>query len=162
VFSSLGDRVAGARFADLFAGTGSYGLEAWSRGAAGGVFIERHRPTAGLLRRNLEAVARSGKMDTSRVRVEAADVLGGWEASGDAGAFDLVFIDPPYADIPALWTGLFSLCDRLLKGTDLARVMFELPADLHPAPAAGWEETRRLDGGGGQPTASFWRRVPPG
>jgi hypothetical protein len=38
VFSALGARLAGARFADLFAGSGGYGLEAWSRGAAGGVY----------------------------------------------------------------------------------------------------------------------------
>ena len=36
VFSSLGARVAGARFVDLFAGSGAYGLEAFSRGASGG------------------------------------------------------------------------------------------------------------------------------
>jgi len=39
--SSLGSRVVGAFFWDLFAGSGAYGLEALSRGAAGGIFVER-------------------------------------------------------------------------------------------------------------------------
>ena len=40
VFSSLGARIEGAQVADLFAGTGAYGLEAMSRGAIGGIFVE--------------------------------------------------------------------------------------------------------------------------
>jgi 16S rRNA (guanine966-N2)-methyltransferase len=48
LFSSLGPLVAGSRVLDLFAGTGSVGLEALSRGAAGATFVERHR--GGLVR----------------------------------------------------------------------------------------------------------------
>jgi hypothetical protein len=43
LFSSLGERVVGSHFLDLFAGTGSYGLEALSRGAKQGEFVENHR-----------------------------------------------------------------------------------------------------------------------
>src|SRR5688572_25253543 len=59
VFSSLGERVVGARFLDLFAGSGAYGLEALSRGAAGGVFVEQNPKAAACVRRNIAAVCKS-------------------------------------------------------------------------------------------------------
>src|ERR1700685_1093985 len=51
VFSSLGSRVEGARFVDLFAGSGAYGLEAFSRGASGGTVVERSAKALARLRR---------------------------------------------------------------------------------------------------------------
>jgi len=59
VFSSLAARVAGARFLDLFAGSGAYGLEALSRGAADGVFVEKNARTADFIRQNIAAVCKS-------------------------------------------------------------------------------------------------------
>src|ERR1700692_4565207 len=57
LFNVLGDAVDGARFIDLFAGTGAVGIEALSRGASEVVFIENHAPAATLIRRNLESLA---------------------------------------------------------------------------------------------------------
>src|SRR5688500_4898978 len=54
VFNLVGPSVAGKLAVDLFAGTGALGLEAISRGAARAAFIERHFPTAALIRRNAE------------------------------------------------------------------------------------------------------------
>jgi 16S rRNA (guanine966-N2)-methyltransferase len=159
VFSSLGDIVAGARFADLFAGSGAYGLEAWSRGASGGVFVEKDRRTAGLLAENIAAVAKSARADAASLRVVTADVTSLWIRPGEAGAHDLIFIDPPYGEIPRLWIPVFARAGELLKPGDAGLVVFELPANLHPPPAPGWRELRRLDAGGGQPTASFWARI---
>src|SRR4051794_29287469 len=59
VFSSLGDRVVDARFLDLFAGSGAYGLEALSRGAATGVFVEQNAKAAACIERNIAAVCKS-------------------------------------------------------------------------------------------------------
>ena len=53
VFSSLGARVPGARFLDLFAGSGACRLEALSRGASGGTFVEKNPQAVACLRRNL-------------------------------------------------------------------------------------------------------------
>src|SRR6202040_2574310 len=50
IFNVLDATVSGARFLDLFAGTGSVGIEAWCRGAAEVVFIEKHPPAATLIR----------------------------------------------------------------------------------------------------------------
>jgi 16S rRNA (guanine966-N2)-methyltransferase len=97
LFNVLAPNIAGARFLDLFAGTGAIGIEAISRGAAKVVFIEKHPPAAALIRKNLEALGiRTG------VSVMAADVARGLETlasreKGRALGFDYVFVDPPYA-----------------------------------------------------------------
>ena len=52
VFNLVGPRVVGKLAIDLFAGTGALGLEALSRGAAKAIFLERHFPTAAIIRRN--------------------------------------------------------------------------------------------------------------
>ena len=97
LFNVLGPAVAGARFVDVFAGTGAVGIEALSRGAAEVVFIENHPPAVALIRKNLESLGiRSG------ATVLGADALRGLEnlaAQHTAASrpFDFVFIDPPYA-----------------------------------------------------------------
>jgi 16S rRNA (guanine966-N2)-methyltransferase len=97
LFNVLGSGVAGARFLDLFAGTGAIGIEALSRGAAEVVFVENHLPAAALIRRNLDSLEiNSGET------VLAVDVLRGLETlarrkKGTANGFSFVFLDPPYA-----------------------------------------------------------------
>lgn len=56
VFNLVGPAVVGSEAIDLFAGTGALGLEAISRGAASAIFIEQHRPTAALIRQNIEGL----------------------------------------------------------------------------------------------------------
>jgi 16S rRNA (guanine966-N2)-methyltransferase len=56
LFNRLGPAVRGKQAMDLFAGTGALGLEAISRGAAGAVLVERHFPTADLIRQNAAAL----------------------------------------------------------------------------------------------------------
>ncbi len=87
LFSSLGDRVVEARVLDLYAGSGSLGLEALSRGARSVVFVERAREALTALRRNAAAVGLGGE-------IVADDVERFLERTG--GSFDLVFVDPPY------------------------------------------------------------------
>ncbi len=92
LFDILGDRVVGARFLDLFAGTGAVGLEALSRGAAGAVLVENHPPALTALRANVEALGAA-----SRARVLA----GGWQTmlrllAREEASFDILFADPPY------------------------------------------------------------------
>jgi 16S rRNA (guanine966-N2)-methyltransferase len=101
LFNVLGPAVAGARFVDVFAGTGAVGVEALSRGAAEVVFIEKHPPAVALIRKNLESLGiRSG------ATVLGADALRGLEKlaamraakyTENAPPFDFVFLDPPYA-----------------------------------------------------------------
>jgi 16S rRNA (guanine966-N2)-methyltransferase len=89
LFSSLGSLVQGARWADLFAGTGAVGIEALSRGAEACTFVDRSPRAVRAIRENL---ARAGVED--RGRVVRGDVLG--TLRRERGRFDLVFLDPPY------------------------------------------------------------------
>src|SRR6476469_5300265 len=81
---------AGARVLDLFAGSGALGLEAMSRGARVGLFVEESADARASIRRNVEALSLTGV--TKIWRRDATKL-------GDAGAlqpFDLIFCDPPY------------------------------------------------------------------
>lgn len=88
LFSSLGSRVPGARVLDLFAGSGSLGLEALSRGAVSVVFVERGREAQTALTRNVAAVGLGGEVRRSDVDRYLDRCR---------GRFDLVFVDPPYS-----------------------------------------------------------------
>lgn len=94
LFSALDSvtEVSGARFADLYAGSGAVGLEAYSRGAAHVLMVESDRKAARVTRENVAAV---GAGRVARLAVApVARVL----AEGPAdGAYDIVFADPPYA-----------------------------------------------------------------
>ncbi|HET6931718.1 MAG TPA: 16S rRNA (guanine(966)-N(2))-methyltransferase RsmD [Candidatus Acidoferrum sp.] len=98
LFNVLGELVVDARFMDLFAGSGAVGIEALSRGASEAVFVEKHPPTAALIKKNLELLEiRSG------ARVVASDALKALEqlAQGSSAAtpgIDILFLDPPYAE----------------------------------------------------------------
>jgi 16S rRNA (guanine966-N2)-methyltransferase len=155
VFSSLGERVPGARFLDLFAGSGAYGLEALSRGAAGGTFVEQNGKAAACLRQNLSAVCKSLGRDANDLRVVQADARS-VPVAGEAP--DLVFIDPPYELIPEIAPVLFGRLADVLRPNPEAIVVFELPGELELAPA-GWELLRRLGKGARQPTVAFFRRT---
>jgi 16S rRNA (guanine966-N2)-methyltransferase len=79
---------------DLFAGTGTLGIESLSRGAAFALFVERHRPTAALIEANLEGLG---------IAKDEGHVVNGDATAGDfpppptpEGRYRLVFVDPPY------------------------------------------------------------------
>ncbi|NLT72212.1 MAG: 16S rRNA (guanine(966)-N(2))-methyltransferase RsmD [Verrucomicrobiaceae bacterium] len=90
VFSVLGDRTAGARVLDLFAGSGSLGLEALSRGASEATFVESHGPACTIIGENLRKTLLTG------ANIQRRDVFS-FLATAPAGRYDLVFADPPYA-----------------------------------------------------------------
>ena len=159
VFSSLAAAIPGARFLDLFAGSGAYGLEAFSRGATSGLIVERDARAAACIRRNIEAVARSvGAIGAADLSVTQADAL--QIAAAPPGPVpDLVFIDPPYEIIPEVAPMLFERLTSLFAGRPSAIVVFELPGELNLAPA-GWSLVKRLGKGARQPTAAFFRPKP--
>jgi RNA methyltransferase, RsmD family len=88
IFSSLGDRVIGARVLDLFAGSGAFGLEALSRGAANATFVDHHRDAIAAIQSNLEKT----KLHGAIIRL---DVFGFLKSNQEP--FDLIFADPPYS-----------------------------------------------------------------
>lgn len=88
IFSSLAARVPEARVLDLFAGTGSFGIEALSRGAASATFVEKEPEAVQCIRENLQHCHLTGE-------VVQSDVLTWLRGASDRG-FDLIFADPPY------------------------------------------------------------------
>lgn len=114
LFNVLAPRIEGARFLDLYAGSGAVGIEALSRGAAEVVFVERAAAALKVLRANLAGLGLGGAREQGTRNWEQGPELtatgrgstafrivagsaGGFLRGPDAGArFDLVFLDPPY------------------------------------------------------------------
>jgi 16S rRNA (guanine966-N2)-methyltransferase len=95
IFGMLEPDLPDSRVLDLFAGSGAGGIEALSRGAAGAVFVERRADAARIIAENL---SRAHLADRARVvRADAVAYLAD-RAAAD-GPFDLVLVDPPYADV---------------------------------------------------------------
>lgn len=92
LFDVLGPRLAGAAFADLFAGSGAVGLEAWSRGARRVALVESDRKAVETLRR---VVARLGAHEVRVVRANLPAQMARCQELV-TGSFDVVFADPPY------------------------------------------------------------------
>lgn len=155
VFSSLGARVIDAHFLDLFAGSGAYGLEALSRGAAGGTFVEQSAKAVGCLRQNIAAVCKSLERDEHGVTVLQADAR---TVPTPAVLPDLVFIDPPYEIIEEIAPTLFARLTETLAAKPEAIVAFELPGETQLAPP-GWKLLKRLGKGVRQPSVCFFQRA---
>lgn len=128
VFNWLQAHVGGSRCLDLFAGTGALGVEALSRGAAEVVFVERDARLAAGLRDNLL------RLKQERGRVVTADALAWLEQ--ESAPYDLVFLDPPFAQ--DLWQPAAAALQRrgLLKPGALVYV--ETPLAATPALPPDW------------------------
>lgn len=100
VFNWLAPYLPGAACLDLFAGSGAFGFEALSRAAARAVLVEKRLEVVAALRHNREQL-KAGQADI--VHADAVEFL-----RGPAAAFDIVFLDPPYA------SGLLAPCVELL------------------------------------------------
>jgi 16S rRNA (guanine966-N2)-methyltransferase len=91
LFNWLSPLIAGARCLDLFAGTGALGLEALSRGAKEAVFVEKNPVALAALQGNIRV------LDAKGAEVAARDAFA-YLASLPRNSFDVVFLDPPFAD----------------------------------------------------------------
>jgi 16S rRNA (guanine966-N2)-methyltransferase len=109
LFNWLGPRVIGARCLDLFAGSGALGLESLSRGASSAVFVEQNSAAARALSDLMT------EWNVSGAEIARADAFSFLRAPVPAGAnaqpraFDIVFLDPPFA------AGLHSPAAALLE-----------------------------------------------
>lgn len=89
IFSSLADRVVGARVLDLFAGSGALGIEALSRGASSALFIDHDRQSISAIEKNLAKTRLAG-------RARQQDVFRFLRGASYPEGFHLIFADPPY------------------------------------------------------------------
>jgi 16S rRNA (guanine966-N2)-methyltransferase len=124
VFNLLGPAVAGKHAIDLFAGTGALGFEALSRGAASATFVERHFPTADVIKKNAKALGVA-----ERCTVVPANTLL-WarrlpELPTTAWA---VFCSPPYELYVSHTAEVLALVEQLLRHAP-PESMFAIEAD---------------------------------
>lgn len=105
LFGMLDRRVEGARVLDLCAGTGAFGLEAVSRGAAGAVFVDASNAAADLIRKN---IALTGFGEQCRVVCRKAEAF----LDTAEPEYDIIFIDPPF---PAFSRIIVGLLDRITR-----------------------------------------------
>jgi 16S rRNA (guanine966-N2)-methyltransferase len=129
LFAILEPDLPDARVLDLFAGSGAGGIEALSRGAAEAVFVERDEAAARVIDENLHATGLS-----ESARIVRRDAIAYLKTAAADGPFDLVLLDPPYAE-----TGLME--------ATLARLGFAEARLLAPE---AWVVTKH-----------FWRTPPP-
>lgn len=154
IFSILRGHTPGGVFFDAFAGTGSIGLEALSRGAASCVFVEQDRRMAKVLERN---IAELGVED--RTEVVVGDALGIGALARCPRPVTIAFLDPPYAimheklGVARVLAQVGALAERLSDdGFVLLRtpwpLFYELedeaqPADADPAGRKGKKSAER-------------------
>jgi len=98
MFSMIGGRIEGARFLDMFAGSGVVGLEALSRGASSACWVESDRRVLSVLKENVERIYGNNRnsADSSNIRFFSGNALTFLEKGLENQKFDLIFADPPY------------------------------------------------------------------
>jgi 16S rRNA (guanine966-N2)-methyltransferase len=156
LFAVLDPDLPGARFLDLFAGSGAGGIEALSRGASHVAFVEHDAGAARVIVANL---ARTRLGDADRVTVVRQDVVG-WlrdPARDREPPWDVVLLDPPYGE-PVLLERALDAVGRLLTpgGRAVAKHFWrEVPPDRVGLLAS--ERARRF----GETALTFYRRTTP-
>lgn len=143
LFSMLMVDVPNSRFLDLFAGTGSVGIEAMSRGASEVYWIEGDRGVAKTTQHNVAEIVGGG----AEAHVFCSDVMRWVKTMGRDMAFDIVFADPPYADARegGIDGGLVALAEALAKGGVIASdglLITEMPIAAPVVSLEGWRLLR--------------------
>jgi 16S rRNA (guanine966-N2)-methyltransferase len=103
LFNILAPRIEGVVFADIYAGSGSIGIEALSRGAARGIFVEQNRAAANVIRENLRSLGIDPRAELlqSRASIAIPNVVA-----------EIVFLDPPYEAAQEYQKSLAALGER--------------------------------------------------
>jgi 16S rRNA (guanine966-N2)-methyltransferase len=131
IFNILGQTLSGLLVLDLFAGTGSLGIESLSRGAKRGVFMDSSRRSLAIIQKNIDMCG--FKEDSILVRAELPNGLTHVKNYG-YDQFDLVFMDPPYGSGYIVPTMIKLVEEDLLKQDGV--VVAELstrPTDSFPS-----------------------------
>lgn len=139
LFNWLQPYLGGARCLDLFAGSGALGIEALSRGAGQVCQVERDAALAAALRANLERLRQGEK-----ARVAEADALS-LLTGAPCAAFDIVFVDPPFAQ--DLWSRTATLLENGGWLAPRASIYLEMPVDTRIALPPAWLPRRETTAG---------------
>ena len=93
MFNRIGEEIRGARVLDAFAGTGSVGLEALSRGASFVTFVERDKIAQKILQKNVLSLGAENESEIIRTTVN------NWLETAEPEMYDIILADPPYHDL---------------------------------------------------------------
>ncbi|MDY1547094.1 16S rRNA (guanine(966)-N(2))-methyltransferase RsmD [Luteibacter sahnii] len=146
LFNWLQPVIEGSRCLDLYAGTGALGIEALSRGAAMLTFVEREQALVAALKANLTRL----KVQASVVADDAARWL-----KGGGKPFDVVFIDPPFAD--GAWDTAATLLEEGGWLSASAWIYVESPRAAVLRLPASWQPHRQ--GQAGEVAYTLYRRT---
>jgi len=124
---------------DLFAGTGSLGFEALSRGAAFVQFVETNPKALRTLEQNLKSVGAAAEAQLAHQ--DALQFL----VSQQKKHFDIVFLDPPFQN--QLWQKSIDLLDQAQVLASDALIYVESPRETKICVPASWHEHRTLNAG---------------
>ncbi|MFS9131607.1 16S rRNA (guanine(966)-N(2))-methyltransferase RsmD [Streptococcus australis] len=111
MFNMIGPYFDGGRVLDLYAGSGGLSIEAVSRGMEQAVLVEKDRRAQGIIASNIQMTKESYKFQL--LKMEAHQALGQLQ-----GAFDLIFLDPPYAK-EQIVADIEALAERGLLGEEV-------------------------------------------
>ena len=152
LFAILEPELPGARFLDLFAGSGAAGIEALSRGAAEATFVERDRAAIAVIEGNL---ARTHLRDRGRIiRADALAWLGEPTRAQDP-PWQIAVVDPPYAETAALAAALEAVGPYVVPGGRVIAKHFWRDAPPARIGLLASERERRF----GETSLTFYRRV---
>ncbi|WP_350019093.1 16S rRNA (guanine(966)-N(2))-methyltransferase RsmD [Streptococcus australis] len=111
MFNMIGPYFDGGRVLDLYAGSGGLSIEAVSRGMEQAVLVEKDRRAQGIIASNIQMTKESHKFQL--LKMEAHQALNQLQ-----GAFDLIFLDPPYAK-EQIVADIEALAERGLLGEEV-------------------------------------------
>ena len=115
-FNQIGPNLAGLNFLDLFAGSGSMGIEALSRGAEKVVFVEHNSQAQSLITQNLEKCRMTVGNQKERWELIKLDTLKSLSAlEGKGSVFDFIYLDPPFGE------NLYQTCLSLLSDSEVLK-----------------------------------------
>lgn len=149
IFDLIAEFIPQARVLDLFAGSGAFGIEALSRGAASCLFIDNGDEQVQLLKSNLEQTGLTHKASIRQQSV-SKDLLTTLESN-----FSLVFLDPPFPMEQKTKQTILSSLDQLLTADGLAIFRYEND-ETYPAEIATLSEVYQKKYG--QSIVSFYKK----
>ena len=137
IFNMIAPMIEDAVVLDLFAGSGSLGIEALSRGASRAVFVDKNRQSINIIKQNLEHTKLENKALTMQQEVDKIYS----NLPKELTKFDIIFMDPPYNKNFVQKTLIFLESNGILKESGLI-IAEHAKEDLLPQKVGNLEKVR--------------------